>query len=216
MVKLNQQIKYWDSVAGKKKFTHPLDKNRFQALVPKTASILDMGCGYGRLCRKLYELDYEKVVGIDMSKEMVREGLERFPHLDLQCHISEDIPFQDESFDVVMIFAVLTCTPTDNEQRNLINTAQRMLKPDGLILVSDYFLQNNERYKTRYDSYREKYNMYGTFELDDGAVLRHHQRSWINTLLSTFNQISLEEMEAPTMNGNPSTIFQYWGKKKVL
>jgi 2-polyprenyl-3-methyl-5-hydroxy-6-metoxy-1,4-benzoquinol methylase len=94
MRELNRQIKYWDSVAGKKQFTHPLNTESFQEFVPVTASILDIGCGYGRLCHELNELGYKNVVGIDMSNEMIREGIKLFPHLDLQCFISEDMPFK--------------------------------------------------------------------------------------------------------------------------
>ena len=214
MRELNRQIKYWDSVAGKKQFTHPLNTESFQEFVHVTASILDIGCGYGRLCHELNELGYKNVVGIDMSNEMIREGIKLFPHLDLQCFISEDMPFKDDCFDVVIMFAVLTCIPTDKGQRDLINSVRHVLKPNGLIHVSDYFLQNNQRNKVRYDTYNKKYNVYGVFELENGVVLRHHARQWIGTLLSPFHQIFLNEMKAPTMNGHSSMIFQYWGQKK--
>lgn len=181
--------------------------------MPINSSILDVGCGYGRLCHELNELGYKNVVGIDMSDKMIQEGRNLFPHLDLQCFVSQDIPVKDCSFDVVIMFAVLTCIPTDKRQRDLINSVMRVLKPNGHIHVSDYFLQDDQRNQVRYDAYNKKYNVYGVFELEDGVVLRHHSRQWIATLLSPFNQISLNEMMAPTMNGNQSKIFQYWGKK---
>ncbi len=214
MRELNQQVKYWNSVAGEKKFTHPLNTTSFKEFVPITSSILDVGCGYGRLCHELNELGYQNVVGIDMSDKMIQEGRNLFPHLDLKCFVSQDIPVKDSSFDVVIMFAVLTCIPTDQRQRDLINSVMRVLKPNGLIHLSDYFLQDDQRNKVRYDAYNKKYNVYGVFELEDGAVLRHHSRQWIATLLSPFNQLSLNEIMAPTMNGNQSKIFQYWGQKK--
>jgi len=212
--KLDRQIKYWDSVAGKKKFTHPLNTVRFQELVPVTSSILDIGCGYGRLCQELYGFGYKNVVGIDMSAAMIREGMNRFPNLDLQCLCSENMAFKEDSFDAVILFAVLTCIPTDDGQKNLINSVWRVLKPGGLLHVSDYFLQHDQRNNLRYAAYLAKYNLYGVFELEDGAVLRHSARSWVGTLLSPFRRIALSELEAPTMNGHPSVIFQYWGQKK--
>lgn len=210
---MNRQIKYWDSVAGKKKFTHPLKTTSFKKFVPITSSILDIGCGYGRLCHELNELGYKNVVGIDMSPRMILTGRNLFPHLDLQCFVSEEMPFKDASFDVVVMFAVLTCIPTDEGQQDLINSVRRVLKPNGLIHVSDYFLQDDQRNKVRYDIYHEKYPVYGVFELEDGAVLRHHLRPWIDILLSPFNRILLNEMMTPTMNGHQSMIFQYWGRK---
>ena len=215
MMDLNHQINYWDSVAGQKKFTHPFNAGKFRELVSKDASILDVGCGYGRVCQSLFESGYAHVVGIDMSSRMIREGLNRFPHLTMQCYRLDTMPFEENSFDVAILFAVLTCTPTDKGQLELIDSVLRALKPNGLIHVSDYFLQDDRRNRMRYDTYQRKYGVYGIFELDNGAVLRHHARPWIETLFSPFHQISITEMNAPTMNGHLSTIFQYWGRKAV-
>lgn len=212
---LNRQIEYWDSVAGKKKFTHPLNPACFQKLIPAEASILDIGCGYGRICGELFNSGYRNIVGIDVSKEMIREGRHLFPQLDLRCVSPGDMPFQDHSFDAAVLFAVLTCIPTDTGQRDLIKSILRVLKPNGYIHVSDYFLQNDPRNRIRYEADRRKFGSYGTFELENGVVLRHHARSWIQKLLSPLNQISIREMEASTMNGHPSMIFQYWGRKQA-
>lgn len=212
---LNRQADYWDSVAGIKTFTNPLDLNRFRELVPLTASILDIGCGYGRLCRELYESGYKNVIGVDISGKMIREGMRLFPHLDLRCLDSENFPFADESLDAVILFAVLTCITGDKGQRDLVDTVLQALKPDGLLLVSDYFLQNDRRNRIRYEKCHKKYGTYGVFELEDGAVVRHHARLWIEKLLSPFGLVSLHEMQAATMNGNPCRIFQYWGRKKT-
>jgi SAM-dependent methyltransferase len=215
MKDLNHQIKYWDSVAGKKKFTHPFDACKFRELVSKDSRILDVGCGYGRVCQTLYESGYTHVVGIDISPQMIREGLNLFPHLKMQCSRLDHMPFEENSFDVAILFAVLTCTPTDQGQLKLIDSVLRALKPNGLIHVSDYFLQDDRRNRLRYDTCHRKYGVYGMFELGNGPVLRHHARPWIETLLSPFHQISITEMNAPTMNGHLSTIFQYWGRKSA-
>lgn len=215
MRELNQQIKYWNSVAGKKRFAHPLNTKNFQRFVPKTASILDIGCGYGRICHELNDLGYNEVVGVDISDQMIREGLMRYPHLDLRHLVTRDLPFRDNAFDGVIMLAVLTCIPTDKSQRDIINSVLRVLKPNGILHVSDYFLQNDQRNKARYDAYHKKNPVYGVFELEDGAVLRHHSRPWMAALLSPFHQLSLNEMKALTMNGHPSTIFQYWGRKTL-
>jgi SAM-dependent methyltransferase len=209
----NRQIKYWNSVAGKKRFTHPLNTEHFQRFVPKTASILDIGCGYGRICHELNGLGYNKVVGVDISDQMIREGLTRYPNLDLRHLVTRDLPFRDDAFDGVIMLAVLTCIPTDKSQQELINSVLRVLKPNGILHVSDYFLQNDQRNRARYDAYHNKHPVYGVFELEDGAVLRHHSRPWMEALLSPLHPLSLYEMKAPTMNGHPSTIFQYWGQK---
>ncbi len=215
MEKTNSRVEYWNAVAGKKTFTHPLNQDLFKDFLPVSASILDVGCGYGRLCNQLENIGYQNIIGIDISKEMVRQGIERFPGLDLRCiNLVENTSFQDESFDAIIMFAVLTCCFSDEEQQDLINSVFRVLKPGGFIYMSDYFLQENHRNITRYNAYHEKYGLYGVFELEDGAVLRHQAKPWIKTLLAPFQMLVLDEIPAETMNGHKSMIFQYWGQKK--
>lgn len=48
---------------------------------------------------------------------------------------------------------------------------------------------------------KNKYDSYGTFELSDGAVLRHHDIQWIKELLSPFYMINIDEVIYNTMNG---------------
>ncbi len=48
---LDHQVDYWNRVGPTKPFSHPLDLERFGALVPPDRRILDVGCGYGRSLR---------------------------------------------------------------------------------------------------------------------------------------------------------------------
>jgi ubiquinone/menaquinone biosynthesis C-methylase UbiE len=152
------------------------------------------------------------VIGIDTADGMVREGRSRFPELDLR-HMTRQIPlFPDASFDAVLLFAVLTCIPSDDGQRRLLRSITRMLRRGGILYISDYFLQRDQRNLQRYTRYKTISGTYGVFRLPDGLVLRHHARGWIDQLLEGFTMLSLEEMDAPTMHGNASVIFQYFGR----
>ena len=208
----SDQTEYWDRCAREKEFTHPFDFERFSRIVHSRARILDYGCGYGRICHQLREAGYRKVIGVDPALSMIREGKRRFPGLDLRHVKSHDFPFPAASFDAVLLFAVLNCIPSDEEQQILMETVHRMLCRGGILYLSDYFLQTDQRNRERYAKFEPEFGTYGVFELPDGAVLRHHARSWIEQLLSTFHTISLEEMLAPTMHGHESVIFQYFGK----
>lgn len=74
------------------------------------------------------------------------------------------------SVDLVLLFAVLTCIPLDEGQRDLLREISRVLNRD---------LRNLERY----DRYAEEYGIYGIFELTEGVVVRHHRKEWIEELL---------------------------------
>ena len=64
----------WDSVAKSVNFTLNIDLQEFRNHVPLNSTILDFGCGYGRVTNKLFNLGYESVVGIDTLFEMIARG----------------------------------------------------------------------------------------------------------------------------------------------
>ncbi len=211
---LDRQTAYWDRVAGDKTFSNPLDENLLARHVPRGGRILDLGCGYGRLCGRLGELGYERVVGLDVSAEMIRRGRALWPRADLRLLAGERVPFEAGSFDAVLVVAVLTCIPGDGAQTKLIAEARRVLKPGGVIFVSDYPLQSDERNRARYAQFAAQY-AYGVFELDEGVVLRHHAPDWIAQLLAPFEKISFEIRDVLTMNGHAAKIFQFLGRNPL-
>ncbi|MCE5228021.1 class I SAM-dependent methyltransferase [bacterium] len=213
MDSLDRQTAYWDRVAGEKRFSNPLDESRFARLVPKSARILDLGCGYGRLCGQLLELGYNNLTGLDISPEMIRLAGELYPTLDFRVLAGDRIPFGDAGFDAVLIVAVLTCIPGDDAQKRLISEARRVLKPGGVIFVSDYPIQSDDRNQARYREFEKKYDRLGVFELPEGVVLRHQDMGWVGEILSPFRQLDLAIRDVVTMNGHAAKIFQYFGEK---
>lgn len=60
---------YWDCVASKKKFTTPFPLELFQEYVGLNETILDVGCGYGRVLKILRNANYSHLIGVDISKK---------------------------------------------------------------------------------------------------------------------------------------------------
>ena len=212
-----QQADYWDRAAAQKIFTHPLQLETFSRLVNRQARILDYGCGYGRICNELSRQGYTDLVGVDISAAMIARGRALYPQLDLR-HIPElNLLFTGQSFDACLLFAVLNCVPADRDQIALIDELHRLLRPGGVLYLSDYLLQTDPRNRERYVRYQEKYDRYGIFEVDEGsAVMRHHDLPWLVTLLSAFETIREERIEVTTMNGNPALAIQIMARKKPL
>lgn len=100
------------------------------------------------------------------------------------------------SVDLVLLFAVLTCIPLDEGQRDLLREISRVLNRD---------LRNLERY----DRYAEEYGIYGIFELTEGGVVRHYRKEWIEEPTGSFNHLEFESFEVRTMNGNKLAAFEY-------
>lgn len=214
MAKIIDQEKYWDTVSEKKEFPTPFQLKEFEKYVSRNKKILDVGCGYGRTLNELHESGFKDLTGIDFSQGMIDRGLRLYPYLNLSKDNGNKLPFSDDEFDAVLLIAVLTCTTNPDIQKNMISEISRVLKDAGILYINDYSLNDDQRNLDRYDKYKDKYGIYGVFELPEGAVLRHHSKEYILELTDNFEELIYEKTIYDTMNGNKSNGFYYIGKLK--
>ena len=205
---------YWNKVAEQKNFTHKLLIEEINNFINKDSVILDVGCGYGRTLNDFYKLNYHNLTGIDYSENMISRAKKLNPQITYKLMSDNLIPFNDNSFDCIILFAVLTCIIENNDQIKIINEIYRVLKPDGVIYISDYLLNTDERNIQRYKEYKNKYENYGTFEIENNGIVRHHKKEWIQNIISIFKTIKYNELIHTTMNGNKSNGFYFIGKKE--
>lgn len=183
-------------------------------MIPRECRILDYGCGYGRTSAYLLACGYFNVTGVDISPVMIKRGLQLNNNLNL-LHIENDtLPFPNETFVACILLAVLTCIPTDQGQKRMIGELHRVLAPNGILYLSDYPLQKDNKNTNRYDQFEAEFGNYGTFRLPDGGVVRHHEMFWIYELLAQFEIMKEETVEVLTMNGSKATIFQIIARKR--
>lgn len=208
-----ERIKYWDKVAPEKRFSHPLRLDWLVDHLGAQARILDYGCGYGRMLTELSEAGFSNLVGADFSEAMLRRAQEETNAPALIRNDGHALPFRNDSFDAVLLFAVLTCIPDSDEQQRLISESKRVLRADGVLYISDLLVNTDERNRERYERNAEKFGCYGVFELPEGVVVRHHRKDWIDELLNPFEQLEYAPFTVTTMNGNSSAAFQYLGRK---
>ena len=159
--------------------TYPLRLAWLTCHIGSTERILDFGCGYGRTVADLVRAGYKNVIGVDFSFRMLACCRSQLPDVRLVQNYRRTIPLQKHSVNLVLLFAVLTCIPRNEDQRELLREIRRVLCPDGLLYISDLLLNDDLRNLERYDRYAEEYGTYGIFELPDGAAVRHHQKEWI-------------------------------------
>ena len=213
MVDLNSQLEYWDTEGTRKSFAHPLNLVRVSQWLSTDGRILDFGCGYGRSLGELFNAGYRDLIGFDFSPAMIQAARARFPEITFEELQSSTIPLPDSSVDGALLFSVLTGVPTDDGQRAILAELRRVLRPGGLLYISDLWLQHDERNLSRYARDEAKYGTYGVFDLPEGVTVRHHDPKWIETLTSDFNMVALDHIEVVTMNGNPARAFQWFGLK---
>ncbi|MGD8561706.1 MAG: methyltransferase domain-containing protein [Desulfarculaceae bacterium] len=101
--------------------------------------VLDVGCGNAWLLAQ-YAQKGMKVTGIDMSSKAVSISRARFQHMKIKgeflCASAEDIPFADNSFDIVTSLGVIHHTP------RTVRCAQeiiRVCKPGGQVIIAVYY-----------------------------------------------------------------------------
>jgi SAM-dependent methyltransferase len=197
---MDDQRPYWDGVAEQKTFSHPLHEAWLDAWLPRSARILDYGCGYGRTLAELADRGFENGVGMDFSARMIERGRRSYPRLDLRVIDGLPVAEPDSSFDAVLLFAVLTCVPADDDQSQLIAELRRLLRPGGVLYISDMPLQLDARNLARYAAGR--FGTWGVFRTDDGVMVRHHAPQHFRGLLRDFELTDMRPLPLKTMNGN--------------
>lgn len=108
-----------------------------EVLGKEKLNVLDVGTGPGIAAFHLAELGHD-VTGIDLSEEMLRNARDNATRLNLPVKFrqgdAENLPFADESFDVVVNRHVLWTLP--NPEKAIVEW-WRILKPDGKVVIVD-------------------------------------------------------------------------------
>jgi SAM-dependent methyltransferase len=206
-------VHFWDGMAHESRFSHPFNIDWLtRHNVDTRARILDFGCGYGRILAEIVRAGYDNVIGLDFSFGMLARCRSLLPDVSLAQNCEQTLPLRSHSVDIVLLFAVLTCLPHDDHQRTLLREITRVLRPGGLLYISDLLLNSDSRNLERYARYASEYGTYGIFELPEGVVLRHHRKEWIEELTASFTRLEFQPFEATTMNGHTSAAFQLLGR----
>jgi ubiquinone/menaquinone biosynthesis C-methylase UbiE len=102
---------------------------------------LDVGCGTGALAMRLAAAGYE-MVGIDPSEGMLDVLRRRAATIDAVQGSATALPFDDDSFDLVITVAVLHHIADPGEVRRALAEMVRVLKPYGRAVIWDHNPRN--------------------------------------------------------------------------
>lgn len=136
-------------------------RNKVVEIVGKTnpETILDIATGTGDLAISLAKTSASKITGLDISEGMLSVGRKKIEKLNLNNKIemvladSEEIPFEDASFDAITVaFGVRNF---ENLEKGL-NEIYRVLKKGGVFVVLETSIPTKTPYKQGYKFYSTK------------------------------------------------------------
>ena len=108
--------------------------NRFIALIPKNAKILDVGCGSGRDVH--YFIDYKLTpIGIDASEELIKEAKKRVPEGNFLKMDMLNLSFEPFKFDGIWALDYISYIKKDSIPE-ILNNFNKILKQEGILFIS--------------------------------------------------------------------------------
>jgi len=146
---LNDNKKLWNNIATD--FSHTRnyvweDIRNLADYAKPGMKILDLGCGNGRL----YEIFKDKnvnYIGIDISEKLIRLAQTKYPEAQFLVGDGLDLPFKDNSFDVIYSIAVFHHLPSQRLRIQFLKEARRVLKKDGKIILTVWNLWQRKYFK---------------------------------------------------------------------
>ena len=150
------------------------------AVVRSGGSVLDLGCGTGRIAEPLARLGH-RVVGVDVSQSMLSHLRQAHP---VRSRI-EDLTL-DERFDAVLLASTLVNTHDVVQRQALLQAAARHLADTGVLVL--------ERLPPTWESeVRETTWQSGPVQLELRDVVRHGSGLVSATVVHRLDGIAAEQ-----------------------
>ena len=175
--------------------------------VEQGASVLDVGCGNGRLL-DVFENTEIEYTGIDFSKELISIAQNERGTKGTFLHGSAlALPFDDNSFDTVFSIAVLHHIPSKEYRQRFVSEAYRVLKPGGICVLTVWNTLQWKFAKTHFIHAMKK--LCGLSDLDIGDMIipfgKEKKQRYIHSLTkreiqnvfrnNKFSDISVDEIK---------------------
>lgn len=130
----------YDRIAGDWDKDHEYDTwwisgvEKFVAMLPAGASVLDVGCGSGSKTKYLHERGM-RASGSDLSKKMIEIARHAVPECEFYVADMHDLSSVPGQFDALFLQASLLHIPKD-EVDAVMEELKKKLKPGGLIYIA--------------------------------------------------------------------------------
>ena len=159
-------------------------------------AVLDVGCGTGTLALEVARLVGRagRVAGVDPGTEQIAharsKAARRNVPIDFQIGVIEQLPFPDQTFDVVLSTLMMHHLPAPLKRQGLAEIA-RVLKPGGRLVIADF------KHKKERAGQAARFHAGGSRIQDLAALVSD----------AGFQQVETEEMQPPRFSAFPGAGF---------
>jgi len=127
MTVLLEEDKHWWFASRTRAILAYLD--RYVGPGPADRLVLDVGCGAGNMAHHLAH--YGRVIGVDTHPKPLEVARQR--GLEVRSGSADDLPFDDQTFDLVALLDVVEHVPNEH---GVFSECRRVLKPGGKLMVT--------------------------------------------------------------------------------
>ena len=135
----------------------------FKRVFEPEASLLELGCGAGRIAFGLHELGYTNILATDYSKEMIKRArhLAKLLEYSVPFRVADatDLEFEDNVFDgAIFSFNGLMQIPKKEHREKALKEIFRVIRPGAWFVFTahdreqsehrNYWLEEEQRWKT--------------------------------------------------------------------
>ena len=159
-------------------------------------AVLDVGCGTGTLAMEVARRVGRagRVAGVDPGTEQIAraraKAARRHVPIEFQIGVIEQLPFPDQTFDVVLSTLMMHHLPASLKRQGLAEIA-RVLRPGGRLVIAD-FKRKQER-----TGQAARFHAGGSSMQDLAALVKE----------AGFEHLEIEEMRPPRFSAFPGAGF---------
>jgi|TARA_Y100000310_G_scaffold307060_1_gene348845 ubiquinone/menaquinone biosynthesis C-methylase UbiE len=109
-------------------------KQSILELIPRSSMChaLEIGCGCGEILNYIKSEISMKYIGVDINEKIIKEAKSNYSGIDFYVADGSDLPFEDSSFDIVLLLEVLEHIPNVED---MINEVKRVSKHYSIFSV---------------------------------------------------------------------------------
>ena len=157
-------------------------------------TVLDAGCGTGGYLRWLLDAgSFSHAAGVDVAAAAIELARERVPEADLRVASLVELPFESESFDLVVTNDVLQHVD-ESELETSFSEIRRVLRPGGALLARTNGSRSLRRERSDWRAY-DRRTLRNQLEKAGFVVERI---TYANCIPSLWGRARGRELHAPT------------------